>query len=70
MTHRSSSPTLIKGVDGIVSRSSNKVSYSALDGKRVKQPENEIRQIYRKFGISGNIEKYVKQEKMPANTKI
>ena len=66
MTHRSSSPPLIRGIDGILSRSPNEVNYSTLNGKRLesgKQPGNEIRQKYRKFGISGNMAIYVKHEK-------
>ena len=51
MTHWSTSPHLIKGIDGIVSRHPNKVSYSALNGTKIEsgnQPGNEIRRIYRK----------------------
>ena len=42
-----SSPPLIKGIDGIVNRSPNKVNYSTSNGKRMeagKQPRNELRQ--------------------------
>ena len=73
MTHRLSSPPLIKGIDGIVSRSPNKVNYSTLNGKRMesgKQSGNEIRQKYRKYGISGNMAKYVKQEENDGKTRI
>ena len=65
MTPRSPSPPLIKGTDGIVSRPPNEANYSALNGKIMetgKQLGNKIRQKYRKFGISGNMAKYVKQE--------
>ena len=65
MTHQSSSPPLIKGIDGIISRPPNKVKYSTLNGKRLeagKQPGNKIRQKYKKHGKSGNKENYVKQE--------
>ena len=65
MTYQSSSPPLIKGIDEIVRISPNRVNYSTLNGKRMetgKQPGNKIRQKYRKFGISGNMAKYVKQE--------
>ena len=73
MTHRSSSPPLIKGIDGIVSRSPNKVNYSALNGESMetrKQPGIEIRRKYRKFGISGNRTKDVKQEENAGKIKI
>jgi len=49
MTHRSSSPPLIKGIDGIVSRPPNEVNYPTLNGKRIeteKQSENKIRRKY------------------------
>ena len=65
MTHQSSSPPLIKGIDGIVSRPPNELNYSILNRKRLesgKQPRNEIKQKYRNLGISGNMAKYVKQE--------
>ena len=71
MTPRSHSPPLITGIDGIISRPPNKVNYSILNGKNMetgKQPENEIRRKYRKFGISGNIERYVKQEENARNS--
>ena len=47
MTHQLSSPSLIKGIDGIISRHPNEVNYSALNGTKIesgKQPENVIRQ--------------------------
>ena len=65
MAHQLSSPPLIKGIDGIVSRSPNEVNYSILNGKRMqtgKPPENKIQRKYKKYGISGNMAKYVKQE--------
>ena len=73
MAHRLSSPPLIKGIDGIVSRSPNEVNYSALNEKSMKtskQPGIEIRRKYRKFGISGNMKKDVKQEGNPGKIKI
>ena len=51
MTHGSSSAPLIKRIDGIVSRSPNEANNSELNGTKIesgKQPENEIRRIYRK----------------------
>ena len=65
MAPRAPSPPLIKGIDGIVSRHPNEVNYSTLNRKRMesgKQPGKEIRQKYRKYGIPGNMAKYVKQE--------
>ena len=65
MTPKSPSPPLIKGIDGIVSRPPNEVNYSTLNGKSMvtrKQPGKKIRQKYRKFGISRNMAKYMKQE--------
>ena len=62
MTQRPSSPPLVKGIDGIVSRYPNKVNYSTLNGKRIetgKQPEIEIR---RKYRISKNMANDVKQD--------
>ena len=67
MTPRSPSPSLIKGIDGIVSRPPNEINYSTLNEKRLKSgepPENEIRQKYKKLGISGNKATYVKQKKI------
>ena len=64
MIQQSSSPPFIKGIDGIVSRSPNKVNYSTLNGERLetgKQPGNEIRQKYKKYGPK-KMERYVKQE--------
>ena len=64
MTPRSPSPPLIKGIDGIVSRPPNEVNYSALNGKSMetrKQPGNEIRQKFKKYGLR-QMERYVKQE--------
>ena len=65
MRQRTPSPPLITGIDGIVSRPPNEVNYSTLNGKRMeicKPPENKIRRKYRKYGISGNMAKYVKTE--------
>ena len=47
MAQSVSSPPLITGINGIVSRPPNEVNYSTLNGKRMetgKQPENKIRQ--------------------------
>ena len=73
MTQRSPSPPLIKGIAGIVSRPPNEVSYSTLNGKNMetkKQLEIRIRRKYRKFGISGNMTKDVKQEENAGKIKI
>ena len=54
MTQRSFSLLLIKGIDGITNRHPNEVNYSALNGTKIesgKQPENEIQQKYRKYGL-------------------
>ena len=70
MTHRSSSPPLVKVIDGVVSRSLNEINYSVLNGKRMKtgkQQENGIRRKYKKHGISGSKAKYVKQEENTGN---
>ena len=73
MAHRLSSPPLIKGIDGIVSRPPNEVNYSALNGKNMetrKQPGNVIFGISRKLGISGNMTKDVKQVEKAGKIKI
>ena len=61
MAHRLSSPPLIKGIDGIVSRSPNKVNYSTLNGKMMKTgkpTENRIPiQNYKNHGIK-KMERY------------
>ena len=47
MAHQLSSPPLIKGIDGIVSRSPDEVNYSALIEKNIDsgiQLANEIQQ--------------------------
>ena len=65
MAHRVSSPPLITGITGIVSRHFNEVNYSTLNEKRMesgKQTGKEIRRKYRKHGISGNMVNYVKEE--------
>ena len=59
MTHQSSSPPLIKGIDGIISRHPNEVNYSAVSGTKIesgKQLEIEIQQKYRKYKLQ-NMEK-------------
>ena len=65
MTHRSSSPSLIQGIDGIVSRPPNEVNNSTLNGKNMetgKQRENELRQDFKRFRIPGKqVDIYVKQ---------
>ena len=63
MTPRSSSPTLIKGIDEILSRSPNEVNYSTLNGKNMetrKLPGNEIRRKFKKYGRRQK-ERYVKK---------
>ena len=73
MRPRTASPPLITGIDGIVSRPPNEVNYSALNGKNMetsKQPGIEIRRTYRKFGISGNMTKDVKQVENAGKIKI
>ena len=65
MTPRSPSPPLIKGIDGIVSRPPNEVNYSTLNGKNMetrKQPGNEIRQKFKKYGLRQMERYYVKPE--------
>ena len=66
MAHRLSSPPLIKGIAGIVSRSPNEVNYSTLNGKSMEtrnQPGNEIRQKYRKYGLRHLEKNYMKEVK-------
>jgi len=49
MRQRTPSPTLITGIDGIISRPPNEVNYPTLNGKRIeteKQSENKIRRKY------------------------
>ena len=63
MAHRVSSPPLIKGIDGIVSRPPNEVKYSTLNGKNMetrKQPGNEIRRKFKKYGLNKR-DRYVKE---------
>ena len=69
MTHRSSPPLLIKGIDEIVRRHSNEVNHSALNGTNIesgRQPENEIQQKYRKYGLQNKEKKYTKEGKYTA----
>ena len=50
MTHQSTSPPLIKGIDEIVNRHPDKVNSFTWNGTKMesgKQPENEIRRIYK-----------------------
>ena len=56
MTHQSTSPPLIKGIDGIVNRPPIEVHNSTLNGNYMetgKQPGNEITEKYlrRKYAI-------------------
>ena len=62
MAHRLPSPPLIKGIDGIVSRSPNEVNYSTLMETNMetrKPPGNEIRRKF-KYGLRKK-ERYVKE---------
>ena len=73
MAHRVSSPPLITGITGIVSRHPNEVNYSTLNGKRIesgKQTGKEIRRKYKKHGISGKMANYVKQEENDGKSEI
>ena len=73
MAHRVSSPPLITGITGIVSRHPNEVNYSTLNEKRMesgKQTGEEIRRKYKKDGISGKMTKDVKQEEYTGKIKI
>ena len=65
MTHQASSPPLIKGNDGIVSRTPNEVNYSILNGKVMEkgnQPGKKIRQKYKKYGLKKMEKYYVNRE--------
>ena len=65
MAPRAPSPPLIKGIDGIVSRPLNEVNYSTLNGKNMetrKQPGNEIRRKFKKYGLRQKERYYVKEE--------
>ena len=65
MIHQSSSSPLIKGIDGIVNRYPNEVSYSALNGTKIesgKHPENVIQQKYRKCGLKNMENQYYMKE--------
>ena len=62
MAHRLSSPPLIKGIDGIVSRSLNEVNYSTLIEKNMESQKplgHEIRRKF-KYGLRKK-ERYVKE---------
>ena len=66
MTHPSSSLPLIKVIDGIVRRSPNRVNYSAFNRTKIelgKQPENGIRQKYRKYGLQRMEKNYMEEGK-------
>ena len=65
MRQRTPSPPLITGIDGIVSRPPNEVNYSTLNEKSMearKQPGNEIRQKFKKYGLRQKERYYVKEE--------
>jgi len=55
------------GIDGIVGRPPNEVNYSTLNRrimKTGKPTENRIPRKHKKYGISGNIAKYIKKEEI------
>ena len=65
MANRLSSPPLIKGINGIVSRSPNEVNYSTLIEKNTEtrnQPGKEKSRKYKKYERSGNMAKDVKND--------
>ena len=67
MAHQLSSPPLIKGIDGIVSRSPNEVNYSTLNKKSMEtrnQLGKEKSRKYKKYERSGNMAKDVKKDKI------
>ena len=73
MTPRSPSPPLVKGINGIVSRLSKKVNYSALNGKKTKAItpiEQELRMKYWKWKIVCNFVKIENKAKMSVRPKI
>ena len=72
MAPRAPSPPLIKGIDGIVSRSPNEVNYSTLNGKNMetrKQPGHEIRRKFKKYRLRQKERYYVKEEENDGKTK-
>ena len=65
MANRLSSPPLIKGINGIVSRPPNEVNYSTLIEKNMEtrnQPGKEKSRKYKKYERSGNMAKDVKND--------
>ena len=63
MANRLSSPPLIKGINGIVSRSPNEVNYFTLNAKSMetrKQPGNEVQRKFKTYGLRQK-ERYVKE---------
>ena len=73
MTPRSPSPSLIKGIDGIISRHCNEVNYSTLNGKNmetVKQPghETRIKSLKKKHALLYNY--FENKAKTNSKTKI
>ena len=73
MTPSSPSPPLIKGIDGIVSRSPNEVNYSTLNGKKTKATtriEQELRMKYGKYKIVYNSVKIENKANNTSKTKI
>ena len=73
MVHRLSSPPLIKGIDGIVSRSPNEVNYSTLDTKSMEtrnQLGKEKSRKSKKYERSGNMAKDVKKDENAGKIKI
>ena len=76
MTHQSSSPLLIKRIDGIVNRSPNVINYSILNGKRVerewKQENNQEMKYIKntKYGLKKRGKYCVKQEENTGKRKI
>ena len=65
MAHQLSSPPLIKGIDGIVSRSPNEVNYPTSNAKSMEarnQPRKTKSRKYKKYVRSGNMAKDVKKD--------
>ena len=65
MAHQLSSPPLIKGIDGILSRSPNEVNYSTLNTKSMEtrnQLGKEKSRKFKKYERSGNMAKDVKKD--------
>ena len=65
MASRPPSPPLIKGIDGIVSRSPNEVKYSTLNAKSMETRNHagkEKTQKYKNYERSGNMAKDLKDD--------